>query len=782
MTRTASKLPWVGPRVAFRLHRMGLGVVTTTWDQLADLVQCERPETLAVDVFDTCLVRDLVGDDAVEESIDRVGASAGRDGHEEDSSPTKRVRADLAADVEKLLCRPVPDVARSLARVRAHGVAIVFLSDTERSSSTLRAILEEAGIFVEGDRLVASCEAGATKSDGDLFTKMWPADSGQAGQVWHVGDNLWSDVARAQQAGLRAMTIRAAVPTRYETAMAARPSTAGPAVAAGARKARLAIAAAAGDVPSIDTELETLGAQVAGQSFGSFLIWTAQQVRTERISQVWFLARDGELLYDMARAVPADHWGDATLGYLHCSRWSWYLAGAASAGLEAWQEAGTRDETSFIHANRHRVPLRSLLGRIGLHSSDLSGHPELGRLPAAKPLPATMAAQWDALLSDPAIGDVIKVRAEERRSLIIGYLQGLGFPDGPVGLVDVGWRGGLASVMSPIIREVTGHEPVHFHFGGDKVLADAEATVDIRRFAFDGVSSPFPVTNPVSCVETFTASGRARVVGYDRADDGTVVPVLEREVSEINNLQHHRLWDGAVRTARHLPSLALLEELQCDTDSLGPDANRVLALWWTDPSGAEPEALRGLGFEADDDGQSIQPLVQPYSAMEIALNRKRSRSWQQGSAALSPWFIVVMLRVYRMLQRHRDSWARTRRRRLPRLYEAAIESDYAIGKHEESKAEARTHVLVRLARMSLGAAVTVTGVVLIPRSGPGWLIAAGGLAILAKDIAWADRMLRLAHRRVPRLPADAAIPRSSIVTMLIAGSALAAASLWWKLS
>lgn len=46
----------------------------------------------------------------------------------------------------------------------------------------------------------------------------------------------------------------------------------------------------------------------------------------------------------------------------------------------------------------------------------------------------------------------------------------------------------------------------------------------------------------------------------------------------------------------------------------------------------------------------------------------------------------------------------------------------------------------------VGAVVLVTGIVLIPYPGPGWLIVFAGLAILATEFDWADRVLKFAKR------------------------------------
>ena len=643
-SRTAARVPWAGPRLAFRLHRLGLGAVAIGWDELVSLVERERPHTLSVDVFDTCLVRDLLGDQPIEMVLS--GDASGPWGADEPAGGS-----DAAAELEGLLCRAVPEVVTALARIRAAGVAIAFVSDTDRSSATLRTLLAEAHIFVDGDQLWASCEHEATKSSGELFTKIWPDPATRRAKVWHVGNNLWSDVAMAQHAGLRAFAIVDAEPTRYEAIMARRPGTAGPAVASAARRARLTI----DTLPEVSEQserlqqLEELGSQVAGQAFGAFLLWTAEQVRSDGIEHVSFLSRDGELLMKMAEAMPVDHWTGSALGYLHCSRWSWLLAGAVDNDLSTWLEAGTRDEHAFIHANRHRVPLASLLGRIGLTGADLRDHRLLARLPLDTPLPRDMVEHWHGFVHDPAIGPVIRSRAEQRRSLIVEYLRGLGLPSAPIALVDVGWRGRLAAAMTPVVREATGYDPVHFHVGGDKVLADAEEGLDIRRFAFDGLSTPSPLTNPVSCVETITASGRPRVVGY-RSNGDRVEPMLERSVDDVDNSDRRHLWGGAILTATHLPSKAMLDQLGCSAAELGPEAQDLLAQWWTEPTRAEAQAMSGLLFETDDDGRALWPVVTPYSPWELTQGEPTHRQWRQGSEVLSTRPFGRLVRIYRWLR------------------------------------------------------------------------------------------------------------------------------------
>ena len=112
---------------------------------------------------------------------------------------------------------------------------------------------------------------------------------------------------------------------------------------------------------------------------------------------------------------------------------------------------------------------------------------------------------------------------------------------------------------------------------------------------------------------------------------------------------------------------------------------------------------------------------------------------------------------------------------------AAVAAELETGEREETVEQARAHIAVRIARMTLGAVIVILGVAMLVLPGPGFLAIAGGLFILAKDVAWADRLLQHLRKRVPGIPDDGKIPRSQIVTMSVMGLGALALSAWWFL-
>lgn len=114
-----------------------------------------------------------------------------------------------------------------------------------------------------------------------------------------------------------------------------------------------------------------------------------------------------------------------------------------------------------------------------------------------------------------------------------------------------------------------------------------------------------------------------------------------------------------------------------------------------------------------------------------------------------------------------------------RFVEAAVQAEFETGYREETVGEAKSGVIVRLARITLGFLIVILGIVALPLPGPGWLIILAGLSILSKDFVWAARLIGFIRRRIPGIPEDGNIPRRTWLIMGVVTLAAAAGSVWW---
>ena len=77
-----------------------------------------------------------------------------------------------------------------------------------------------------------------------------------------------------------------------------------------------------------------------------------------------------------------------------------------------------------------------------------------------------------------------------------------------------------------------------------------------------------------------------------------------------------------------------------------------------------------------------------------------------------------------------------------------VEADDDWAWRRRIRANPHAHRIYRLVVALVGAAITIGGLVLVPAPGPGWLIVFLGLAVLASEFAWAQRLLHHARRRL----------------------------------
>jgi uncharacterized protein (TIGR02611 family) len=112
------------------------------------------------------------------------------------------------------------------------------------------------------------------------------------------------------------------------------------------------------------------------------------------------------------------------------------------------------------------------------------------------------------------------------------------------------------------------------------------------------------------------------------------------------------------------------------------------------------------------------------------------------------------------------------------LAEALIAAEYETGRREKTETGAKAHVAIRIVRIVAGSVVTLGGLAMMPLPGPGLPVVAVGLAILARDVAWADRLLGHVRDRIPT-DDDGSISRSAGATMALSTTAGILGSVWW---
>ena len=99
---------------------------------------------------------------------------------------------------------------------------------------------------------------------------------------------------------------------------------------------------------------------------------------------------------------------------------------------------------------------------------------------------------------------------------------------------------------------------------------------------------------------------------------------------------------------------------------------------------------------------------------------------------------------------------RTRPRAAELITAAVYEAERGTGVHEETEAEVRRSLALRMTRMIGGFVLIGIGASLLVLPGPGWIMILIGLSLL--PFSWAERTIQAIRRRVPGIPEDGTIP------------------------
>lgn len=115
-----------------------------------------------------------------------------------------------------------------------------------------------------------------------------------------------------------------------------------------------------------------------------------------------------------------------------------------------------------------------------------------------------------------------------------------------------------------------------------------------------------------------------------------------------------------------------------------------------------------------------------------------------------------------------------------RFLDRAIEAERATGREEKTEEAAKRNIFIRIGLTVLGVVVLVLGLLMLVLPGPGLIVVAAGLFLLALEVPFAARLLDRVKDRLPQ-DDDGKLPKSAIITMVVMTGLATAASIAWAL-
>ena len=612
------------------------GIVTLSWKRLAETrLEVERrlkpPKGVDPDASLDQIYREL----ASELELTEVAREA-------------LMGLEMDLELGLLECNPVE--VNVLLKLRNNGTLIGFLSDMYLPREVVQRALQDKGLLQTDDLLLVSSEAGASKRTGALFDLAARLANVRPEKACHRGNSTKWDVIPALKRGWNVVHTPSGNPTSAEKAFGRwAKETNGMAglIAGAARLGRLR----AQERHGMDDPITAVAANIVAPAIIAYCLWVLREASREGVDRIFFLAREGQILFETCQLLVQELPAAPALVYLGASR-----SALNPSGLFALDSSNI----AWLMGQAKNRPLSELLGRLGLASDTDELIQASGGLFSSETDIFTVerAGVLIEAVKQTSAGVTLLKAAERKRSTVIPYLRQTGFLDDcKVALCDTNGIGSQIQVLTNIrlAHELT--KPLGFHVARDTEPVIAEygdlAGVDaaeIRGWMYDAVRDGEQTEKKWVFWETFCTADHGRVVGYQSdSGQGTISPTFGPPPHAQEKWGRSRVRETILEAAAavHL----YMPEAELDAN-LRPAVQELLDRFWKNPSREEARAWAGFPFMSGIEDEVQKTLAEPLRLREALLpkwmiNRSRGPRWGAGCIAISPVGVRLLMRFRR---------------------------------------------------------------------------------------------------------------------------------------
>ena len=409
-------------------------------------------------------------------------------------------------------------IQRNISRVihlLESGKQVIFLSDMYLPSADIKKLLEKAELRLAGCPVYVSSEQKAAKRSGKLYARILTEFQLEAAQLLHYGDNRYSDFLVPKKMGIQTELFNYKAISEYEQIYFAEDRLYMQMVAGVSKNTRLQLLPA--------QSLERVGACYSGPLLYTYTEFVLQRVLDLNLKKIYFLSRDGHILFQIAKIINDKNKLNLDIQYLHVSRQVGYLASLFEI---------TSKEGNWILEFMDN--LNTLAARFDLNPANLMER--LNRKlnePVSEPNRTLTERQKRAicnlLIKDKNLNTLFLKKAEDFRTLFLDYMnQKKLFEDIPFAMVDIGWSGKMQDSIYKTLSSRKNNIQMHyFYFGmyntGVQKFTQYTSGFNQKHYFLE---SPMQVRTHATFFEVITSTNHGTTISFKQNKDGEIIPVL----------------------------------------------------------------------------------------------------------------------------------------------------------------------------------------------------------------------------------------------------------------
>lgn len=249
----------------------------------------------------------------------------------------------------------IEETKNLILELRKSEARIIFISDMYHDSDFIKSLLIKNNIFREGDSLYVSSQNSLTKRSGLLFKHVLNNENLKAHEILHTGDDFHADISPAHRAGIKSQHIKNT--SIKETEIIVKDTFFSP-IERRLNSISKYIRLRNPNIYS-DDELELFS--IIAPAILSFSLWSLKTAERFGLERLYFVSRDGELPYKVAKALESPH-PKVESKLLFGSRKAWLLPSLLLAD-ENWKNLAAPPKST--------CSLKDILERLSFTSEEI---------------------------------------------------------------------------------------------------------------------------------------------------------------------------------------------------------------------------------------------------------------------------------------------------------------------------------------------------------------------------------------------------------------------------
>lgn len=443
-------------------------------------------------------------DDNEDVTLDQIYRAIGTTGLLDDVQTAVLKQMEYETELQNLV--PIPRIVEEIREKIADGKRVIFISDMYWDKEHIYGMLEKALPDCRQIPLYVSSDIGKTKATGNMYLYVCEKEGINKESWIHTGDDEEGDYHIPCSLGIAARHVHKNKLISIERA----------------------VLKGCGDDPSIqlltglskNTRLlcglqgpGEIGASLGGFLVGSYVVWLLNDARRRGIKTLYFVARDGYVLKEVADLFIQKLRLGICTKYLYGSRKAWRLPGLMSENF---------DVLAFLRVS---VPefisdLSSIADIFGISLTELRTFLPAGLKEDGFPL---SRIDVDVLFYYLAGSDSFKKYLlsvnRKKRALALGYLrQEIRTDEGQAAFVEVGGTGYTQRRLENILREFYTGKVMTYYFQLYSVEKGGEQS--FLNFIPDGHYMK-------DAIEPLCRAMHGQTCGYIKKEGSVIEPVLE---------------------------------------------------------------------------------------------------------------------------------------------------------------------------------------------------------------------------------------------------------------